>query len=124
MRRTPGQLVSRLLSILCGAIPFAFAIVRALQTRSDLRYGWVALASFLGAAAVMMIGKARQRTPAHVLALSVVALIASALFAGIVAFAVGARSVLAMAVVAVGFAGCHATSLALHALSRPRARER
>ena len=121
MRRSPRQLTFLLLSVLLAAIPFAFAIVRALQTRSDFRYAWVALASFLGAAAVMIIGKARQRTPARVLALAVVALIAAALLAGIVAFVVGARSVLSMAVVAVGFGGCHAMGLALHALSRPRA---
>ena len=121
MRRSPGQLIFLVVSILLAAIPFAFAIVRALQTRSDFRYLWVALASFVGAAAVMTIGRARQRTPARVLALSVVALIAAALFAGIVAFVVGARAALAMAVVAVGFGGCHATSLGLYALSRPRA---
>lgn len=121
MRRSPGQLIFLLASVLFSAIPFAFAIVRALQTGTDLRYLWVALASFLGAAAVMTIGKARQRTPARVLALSVVALIAAALFAGIVAFVVGARSALAMAVVAVGFGGCHAAGLGLYVLSRPRA---
>ena len=120
MRRSPGQLIFLLASVLFAAIPFAFAIVRALQTRTDLRYLWVALASFLGAAAVMMIGKAWQRMPARVVALSVVALIAAALLAGIVAFVVGARSALAMAVVAVGFGGCHAASLGLNALSRPR----
>ena len=120
MRRSPGQLIFLLLSILFAAVPFAFAIVRALQTRTDFRYVWMALASFLGAAAVMTIGKAWQRMPARVVALSVVALIAAALFAGTVAFVVGARSVLAISVVAVGFGGCHAASLGLHALSRPR----
>jgi O-antigen/teichoic acid export membrane protein len=120
MRRSPGQLTFLVVSILFAAIPFAFAIVRALQTRADLRYVWVALASFVGAAAVMTIGRARQRTPAHVLALSVVALLAATLLAGTVAFVVGARSALAMGLVAVGFGGCHATSLALHTLSRPR----
>ena len=120
MRRSPGQLIFLLLSILFAAIPFAFAIVRALQTGSDLRYVWVALASFVGAVAVMAIGRARQRTPAVVLALSVVALIVAAGLAGAVAFAVGASSLLAVGVVAVGFGGCHAASLALNVLSRPR----
>ena len=109
-----------LLSILFAAIPFAFAIVRALQTGSDFRYVWVALGSFVGAAAVMAIGKARQRTPAGVLALAVVALIVASVLAGMVAFAVGASSLLAVAVVAVGFGGCHAASRGLYLLSRPR----
>lgn len=110
-----------LLSFLFGAIPFAFAIVRALQTGSDLRYGWVALGSFAGAAAVMAIGKARQRTPAGVLALAIVALIVATMLAGVVAFVVGASSLVAVGVVAAGFGGCHAASLALASLSRPRA---
>ena len=120
MRRSPGQLILTLLSILFAAIPFAFGIVRARQTGSDLRYIWVALGSFAGAAAVMAIGKARQRSPAAVLALAVVALVAAAVLAGLVAFAVGASSLVSVAVVAVGFGGCHAASLALYWLSRPR----
>lgn len=121
MRRSPGQLIFLGLSILFGAIPFAFAIVRALQTGSDLRYVWVALGSFAGAAAVMAIGRARQRTPGVVLALAVVALIVATVLGGAVAFAVGARSLVAVGVVAVGFGGCHAASLALYSLSRARA---
>jgi hypothetical protein len=121
MRRSPGQLIFLLLSILFAAIPFAFGIVRALQTSSDLRYLWVAFGSFVGAVAVMAIGRARQRTPAVVLALSVIAFVAAVLFAGAVALAVGASSVLAMGIVAAGFGGCHAAGLALYTLSRPRA---
>ena len=109
-----------LLSILFAAIPFGFAIVRALQTGSDFRYVWVALGSFVGAAAVMAIGKARQRTPAVVLALAVVALIVAALLAGTVAFLLGGSSGVAVGMVAVGFGGCHAAGLALYLLSRPR----
>ena len=117
MRRSPGQLILTLLSILFAAIPFAFAIVRALQTGSDLRYIWVALGSFAGAAAVMAIGKARQRSPAAVLALAVVALIVATVLAGMVAFAVGASSLVSVAVVALGFGGCHAASLTLHLIA-------
>lgn len=120
MRRSAGQLILTLLSIVFAAIPFAFAIVRALQTGSDLRYVWVALGSFAGAAAVMWIGKARQRSPGAVLALAVVALIVATVLAGLVAFAVGASSLVSVGVVALGFGGCHAASLALSLLSRPR----
>lgn len=120
MRRTPGQLILTLVSFVFAAIPFAFAIVRARQTGSDLRYVWVAIGSFAGAAAVMRIGKARQRSPATVLALAVVALVVAAVLAGLVAFAVGASSLVSVGVVALGFGGCHAASLALYSLSRPR----
>jgi hypothetical protein len=121
MRRSPGQLILTLLAMLFVAIPFAFAIVRALQTGSDLRYVWVALGSLGGAVVVMAIGRARQRPPAAVLALAVVALMAAAVLAGMVAFLVGASSLLSVGVVALGFGGCHAASLALYLLSRPRA---
>jgi hypothetical protein len=37
-------------STLAAAVPFAFALIRALTTGSDVRYLWVALASLVGAA--------------------------------------------------------------------------
>jgi uncharacterized membrane protein len=107
-------------SILFAAVPFAFALVRALQTGYDLRFVWMAFASFLGAAVVMAVGKTRSRNPKGVLALSALVLVIATLLAGFVAFLVGARSVAGAGIVAFAFGLCWAASYALNALSRPR----
>jgi hypothetical protein len=120
MKRSPRQRLIHLLSILFAAAPFAFALVRAFSTGTDLRFLWVALAGFLGATVVMVVGKAPSRAPNVTLALSAVALVIAALLGGSTAFLLGAKSSPAVWTVAFGFALCWAASYALHALSRPR----
>jgi len=51
------------LSAVSVAIPFAFAVIRALRTGYDLRYLWVAIASLLGAAATLIVLRAFARRP-------------------------------------------------------------
>ena len=108
------------LSLLFAATPFAFALIRAFSTGYDLRYLWMALASFLGAAGVMAVGKSRNQKSIGVLALSALVLVIAAVLGGLAAFLLGAKSVVAAGVVAFAFGFCWAASYALYALSRPR----
>ena len=63
MTRAPRGWPAYGLSILAAAIPFAFAIIRALRTGHDLRYLWVALASLFGATVALIVGRAFARPP-------------------------------------------------------------
>jgi hypothetical protein len=108
-----------LLSLLLGAAPFAFALVRALEVRYDLRFLWLAVASSLGALLVMRLGKVRSRAPRVVLAQSALAWVVATLLAGSTAFMLGASAALSVWFVAVGFAFCSSASFALATISRP-----
>lgn len=108
---------------LAGALalaPFVAALIRFTQTRTDVRYFWVALASFLGALIVMLIGRARTQTRKVVLRLSVVAFLVSTLLAVLAARLLGASAMFGIVAVAVVFALFTTAGQALYSLSRPR----
>ena len=69
------------LSMFFAAVPFAFALIRYGQTGPDLRYLWLALASWLGATLVMVVGKAPSRILTMKVALSAGAFVMAMLFA-------------------------------------------
>jgi MFS family permease len=63
MKQSHQKRASRSLSILFGAVPFAFALVRAVRTGDDFRYLWVAFGALLGATIAIAMRKAeRTRT--------------------------------------------------------------
>ena len=109
---------SELFSILFGAVPFAFALVRAVRTGDDLRYLWVALAALLGATIAMAIGNARRTRSSVSLGLS--AFVLATLSATMAALSLGTQFGPGLWVVGSGFGGCLAASSVLHALAHPR----
>lgn len=115
--RQPGLFF---LSILLAAVPFVFALIRAFQTGTDFRYLWMAIAAFIGATLVMVIGKARDQTRNVVLQLSAIAFLTSTLVAGLTGRILGARSITGILVVCVAFGLFSAAGQSLYALSRPR----
>ena len=120
MRRSPREQRIYLFSIPFAIAPFAFALVYSFRSDFDLRYLWLAFASFLGAALTMVIGQARYRAPSIVIRLSVLAWAVGALLA------ISAASLLWTTVsptlwtVALLFGLSWAISHALDTLSRPR----
>lgn len=99
----------RMLGTLMAAVPFLFALLRAVSTGTDFRFVWVALASTLGAIVVLAPDRVgASRTGRRLLAL--VAATAAAAGAG---FAQGAQSAPAVIFVALGFAACSAGGLSL-----------
>ena len=115
-----GQLGIRVVSILLGAAPFAFALIRAFRTGNDFRYLWLAIASMLGANVVLTGGKARSRTTFF--AVSVVALVVATLCAGLTARLVSAATAPVTWLVAFAFSCCSVLSRALSLLARPTLR--
>ena len=119
MERSPRERSLYLLSIAFAIAPFAFGIIRAVQTGHDFRLLWMALASFLGAAAVTAIVKARNGNPTA-FALSAAVFVMSALFAALTGFLLGARAGPGTWMVAVVLGLCWAAASALYTLALPQ----
>lgn len=99
-----------MLGLLLAAIPFAFAVLRAAGSGTDLRYVWVALAAAVASWAVLIFSGRGARPTAGRVAVALVAATAAASVAG---FAQGAQSVPSVLFVALGFAICEAGGLSL-----------
>ena len=95
------------------AVPFAFGVIRFVATASDWRYLVIAVASTCGA--LLML---RRQTPGGAAKRLGAALAAATLLAALAAFAVGARSIISVGVVALGFALCSVSGAALLVWSR------
>ena len=107
----------RLLGVLLGAVPFAFALIRLLATGADMRYVWMAIASTLCAAAVLV----RPGSPAVPSRVHTgVATIAAAACAATVAVALGATARSGIAIVALAFGFSSALGTWLVVRSRVR----
>jgi hypothetical protein len=106
-------------AVLLAVAPFGAALIRFTQTRIDVRYFWVALASFLGAFAVMLIGKARTQRKNVVLRLSAIAFLVSTLLAVLAARLLGASAAFGIWAVAIMYALFTTAGQVLYSLSRP-----
>jgi len=116
MKQSHQKRASRSLSILFGAVPFAFALVRAVRTGDDFRYVWVAFGALLGATIAIAMRKAdRTRTFAG---LGLTAFVLATLLATAVALFLGTQFGPGVLVVGSGFGGCLAASCVLYALAQ------
>ena len=107
----------RVLGVLLAAVPFAFGLIRRFSTGDDMRYLWMAMASALCAAAVLVrpgsaAGPGRVRAG--------VATIVAAACAATVAIVLGATAGSGIAIVAVAFGLCSASGTWLVVRSRGR----
>ena len=118
MKRSPREQGILALSIVFVAVPFAFALIRAVRTGYDLRYFWAALASLLGAAAVMAVGKGYGRRPHVAVALSAGAFVVATICAVLAALFLGTSVSPGSLMVGSAFGFCCAVSLLLHTLAR------
>ena len=109
--------MSRSLSILFGAVPLAFALVRAVRTGDDLRYLWVALAALLGATIAMAMRNARRMRTS--LGLGLTAFVLATLLATAMALLLGTQFGPGVLLVVSGYGACLAASCVLYALAHP-----
>jgi hypothetical protein len=116
-RRRPIRVV---LAVLLALAPFGAALIRFSQTRTDLRYFWVALAAFLGPLAVLSIGKAGTQRKNVVLRLAGIAFLVSTLLAVLAARLAGASAAVGIWLVAIVYALFTTAGQVLYSLSRPR----
>jgi hypothetical protein len=109
MKRSPAYVIGILLTM----VPVAFGLLRAINTRDDVRYLWMAAAELAGAAAVMGLGRTRP-TAVQVNFTSVLVAIAVASVVGRLAAALlGGRNAAAVWMVAIGFAVCEGVGCAM-----------
>ena len=107
----------RALGMLLAAVPFAFAFIRLLATGDDMRYLWMATASTLCAAAVL-VRPGSSAIPSRIH--TAVATIAAAACAAAVGIVLGATAVSGIAIVAFAFGFCSASGTRLVVRSRLR----
>ena len=118
--RSPREQLMYLLSIPFTMAPFIAALIRLVQTGTDLRLMWMAFASFLGTSVVMAIGKGRSHTSGAVLAFAGVTLVVATLLAGLTAYRLGAANPVGVWLMAIVFGLSWALAYAFFNLSRPR----
>lgn len=90
----------RAVAVLAAGVPFAFAIIRLIQTRSDFRPLAMAIAALAGAAAVLAVSARRGRAPSVRFVLTFAL---STVLAAATGFALGARAAPAVLLVAGAF---------------------
>ena len=106
------------IALLLGAAPMVAGLIRFAQTGSDVRYLWLAVASYLGAYVVMRIGKARTVTTTGLLWLTLIAFVVATLVDVLLGRLLGGTAMIGVWLVAIVFALLSATSQLLEKLSR------
>lgn len=97
--------MNKLLSAAFAVAPFAFGLFRYVQTGTDLRMLWMALASFIGAIIVVAMKLNSAAT--------VITFIVATAFAAVAGFLLGATAGPGAIMVAAVFGFCWAASTAL-----------
>jgi ascorbate-specific PTS system EIIC-type component UlaA len=111
--------VAAALSVAFAAAPFAFALIRYRQTGADLRMLWMALASLIGAAALIAVDRSRRQRLSVGIG-SAMMLAITTLLAGLTAMLLGATAAAGVWGVAIVFGICWTISYALAARARDR----
>lgn len=114
------MLLRLVIAVALALAPFVAALIRFTQTGTDVRYFWVALAAFLGALMVMLIGRAGTQRKNVVFRLAAIAFLVSTLLAVLAARLAGATSALGIWLVAIVYALFTTAGQVLYSLSRPR----
>ncbi len=116
MTASARQRVFGVLAMAFALAPFAFGSTRAIQTGSDYRMLWMAVASAIGALVLGAFGARRKGSLA--LGFVILTLIVSTLLAGLTGYMLGATSGPGVWMVAFVLGLCWAISLILFSLSR------
>jgi hypothetical protein len=113
--------VTRLLSILFGLAPLAFGGIRALRA-NDMRVLWMAIASGVAVAAVVMLRRSAANRSSMALGRALLALLIGIIAASITGYALGARAWAGILGIAVVHSFCWVLSFIFGAVARQAAR--
>ena len=105
------------LAAVLASIPFGFGLIRAVNTGSDVRYVWVALAAMCGGMAGMAAARATGRGADPAVLVPVV-FVASGTFAVMAAMVLGTRLGPGILIVAAAFAACFTAASLLSVRAR------
>jgi hypothetical protein len=120
MKRSSREQLFLVAGILLIAAPFAFGLLRALQTGTDWRYLWAAIAALGGSSVVIAIGKSQSKTSTVTVGIAATALIAATLTAVLGARFLAHTQSVATWLVAFAFAFCSSVGTVLYFVSKPR----
>ena len=107
----------RAFSAVLAATPFAFGLIRAIRTGTDLRYLWVAVAAMAGGVIVAAVARGFRR-PLRPAGLAAAVFVVSTVLAVTAAMLLGTRLGPGILVVAASFAACFAAASLLSVLAR------
>lgn len=113
----PNAALVKVLSAALAAAPFAFGLIRAVRTGTDVRYVWVALAAMAGGMVVTGVARGFRR-PLRPAALAAAVFVVSTTLAVIVALLLGTTLGPGILIVAASFAACFAAASLLGVLAR------
>lgn len=113
--------MTRLLSILFGIAPLAFGGIRALRA-NDLRVLWMAIASGVVVAAVVMLRRSAANRSSMALGRALLALLLGIIAACVTGYALGARSWPGIIGIAVVHSFCWVLSFIFGAVARQAVR--
>jgi hypothetical protein len=101
-----------------AAVPFVFALIRAIETRRDFRYFWVALGALCGAAAILLLARPSPVTLSRAITRAASMFVLATLFAVVAALLLGTRLGPGIIIVAMSFGACVALGGFLRLLAR------
>ena len=107
--------MARVASVAFAALPFAFGVIRAVKTGTDLRYLWVALAAGIAALLLASVASALQGR----LLLGVFVFVASTAGGVVAAMLLGTKLGPGILVVAASFAACFSAACLLNVIGTP-----
>ena len=102
------------LSMAFAAVPFAFALIRAVQTGDDLRYLWVAIAGMCGTVAATWVVGPDNTSPKAGVVLSAAVFAVATVLGVLTAVLLGTRLGPAVVIVGAGFGFCFAVGAAMY----------
>jgi len=105
------------LALAAAAVPFVFGTIRAIQTGSDFRYLWIAVAAAIGTAGVLLTSRSAARGAVRV---GIVVFAIATVLAVAVAMLLGTRFGPGLLIVAFAFAFWFAVSGVLFRLGARR----
>jgi hypothetical protein len=107
------------LAVVFAAIPFAFGLIRAFNTGTDVRYIWVALGAMIGGMIATTVARRFPKPPATP-ALVVAVFVTSAVLAVFTARLLGTTMGPGLLVVATAFAACFAAASLISSIRATR----
>lgn len=120
MKRSSRELLFLIVGLLLIAAPFAFGLLRALETGTDWRYLWVAISAFVASSVVIAIGKSQSKTSTVTVGVAVTALLTATVAAVLGAKFLANTQSAAAWIVAFAFAFCTTVGVVLYLVSKPR----
>lgn len=120
MKRSSLELLFLIVGVLLIGSPFGFGLLRGMQTGTDWRYLWVAIAAFVGSSVVIAMGRSQSKSSIVTVGIAVMALLVATIAAVLGAKFLANTQSAATWIVAFAFAFCTTVGTVLYFVSKHR----